>query len=105
MTDPQRLTVHDQTMIAALEVLSRPALVDRGYLDDVVGILGDVLRHVSREQVRLVPLIQAAEQFLTFRPLSPGYYGGLHDRAWNVMNAWDRRRLADGWEQIRGRAA
>ncbi|MTH61425.1 hypothetical protein GL300_19615 [Paracoccus litorisediminis] len=92
-------------MIAALEVLSRPVLVDRSYLDDVVAILRDVVRYASREQVRLMPLIQAAEQFLTYRPLHPGYYGGLHDRACKEMNAWDRQRLADGWDAIRGRAA
>ena len=105
MAEAARLTIHDHTLIAALEVLSRPALVDRSYLDDVVGILRDVLRHTSREQVRLIPLIQTAEQFLTYRPLHPGYYGGLHDRAWKVMNAWDRQRLADGWDAIRERAA
>jgi len=102
MSGPLRLTAHDQVMISALSVLSRPTLTDRADLEVVVGILRDALRRVSRNQPRLAPLIIAAEKFAAFRTVTPGYYCGLHDCAWRVMNAWDRQRLADDWDHVRG---
>ncbi|WP_225612394.1 hypothetical protein [Paracoccus sp. PAR01] len=105
MSGTLRLTAHDRVMISALSVLSRPALTDRTDLEVVVGILRDVVRRVSRNQPRLAPLIIAAEQFVAFRTVAPGYYGGLHDCAWRVMNAWDWQRLADGWDHVRSGGA
>ncbi|WP_149765268.1 hypothetical protein [Paracoccus thiocyanatus] len=89
-------------MIHALGVLSRPPITDREDLDLVVGVMRDLMPGVSRENTRLMGLIQTADQFLTCRVSVPGCYGGLHDRARKAMNDWDRRRLADAWEHVRG---
>ena len=102
MAKAAHLTVYDQVMIAALEVVSRPPLAASADLDLVVSILRDVIRNVSRDQERLLPLISTADEIVGYRPAQPGYYGGLHDRARKVMNAWDRQRVADGWDRIRG---
>ncbi|WP_036765391.1 hypothetical protein [Paracoccus pantotrophus] len=102
MAEPLRLSLADHAMIHALGVLSRPPITDRSDLDLVVGILGDLMPGVTRENPQLMGLIQTADQFLSCRVSVPGCYGGLHDRARKVMNDWDRRRLAEAWDRARG---
>lgn len=102
MADHLRLSLADQAMIHALGVLSRPPITDRAGLDMVVGILRDLMPGVTRENPQLMGLIQTADQFLSCRVSVPGCYGSLHDRAWKVMNDWDRRRLAEAWDRARG---
>lgn len=102
MADPLRLSLADQAMIHALGVLSRPPITDRSGLDMVVGIMRDLMPGVTRENPRLLGLTQTADQFLSCRVSVPGCYGSLHDRAWKMMNDWDRRRLAEAWDRARG---
>jgi len=102
MAEPLRLSLADHAMIHALGVLSRPPITDRSDLALVVGILGDLMPGVTRENPQLMGLIQTADQFLSCRVSVPGCYGGLHDRARKVMNDWDRRRLAEAWDRARG---
>lgn len=104
MAEPFRLTLHDQAMIHALGVLSRPPICDRSELDLVVSIMRDMMSGVTRENTRLLGLIQTADQFATCRVNVAGCYGGLHDRARKVMNDWDRRRLSEAWDRARGAA-
>ncbi len=102
MADQLRLSIADQAMIHALGILSRPPLTDRRDLDMVVSILRDMMPGVTRENPRLMGLIQTADLFLSYRPLVAGCYGGLHDCARKAMNDWDRRRFAEAWDRIRG---
>ncbi|WP_142663587.1 hypothetical protein [Paracoccus laeviglucosivorans] len=88
-------------MLHAMALLSRPPLVDRANVPMQIDALRAALPRVSRDAPRLRPIIEIAEKFATFAPIEPGYYGGLHHRAAQVMNAWDARRLADGCEALR----
>lgn len=103
MAEVLKLSVHDHALIHTLALMSRPPLVGRGNLPMVADILRtEVLPGVNRTSARLLPLIQTAEQIASFRPVSPGYFGGLHDRAWKQLNEWDSRRLSDALDSIRG---
>lgn len=102
MTDHLRLSLADHAMIHALGVLSRPPITDRTDLELVVSVLRDMMPGVTRENPRLAPLIRVADQFVSYRGPGAGYYGGLHDLARREMNSWDRRRLSDAWDRVRG---
>ena len=104
MADPLRLSLHDQAMIHALGVLSRPPITDRRDLDLVVDILREIMPGVARENQRLLGLTRVADQFSVLRASVAGDFGGLHDLAARTMNDWDRRRMADAWDRIRGAA-
>ena len=104
MAEGRGLTAADHVMIHAMQVLSRPPLLDRRNIAMQVGMLRDALPRVSRDIARLRPVIDIATKFADQRPCAVGDYGGLHHRAAQVMNDWDARRLADAWEQFRGPA-
>lgn len=104
MADRAKLTLPDHVMLHAMQVLSRPCLCDGGNISITVSILREVMPRVSRGDDRLGQIIVIADKFATQRPCPIGDFGGLHDRAAQVMRDWDARRLADAWDALRGQS-
>lgn len=104
MADRAKLTLPDHVMLHAMEVLAKPSLCDGGHITITVDILRQVMPRVSRNDERLSRIIEIADRFATQRPCPIGDFGGLHDRAAQVMRDWDTRRLADAWDALRGQS-
>ncbi|MDN3713421.1 hypothetical protein QWZ10_19840 [Paracoccus cavernae] len=97
-----KLSLADHLVIHALGLISRPTSVriDPHELSLEVDILRSVLPTASRGLLPLQPLISLAERIASMSPRIAGCYGSLHDEAAQVMNRWDRYRMAEAWDRI-----
>lgn len=104
MADPLRLTLHDHVVIHGLGIISRPEMMatHRDDLEMVVSMMRDAMPSGGRSTDRMQPLLSVGQGLVGMKPLRPGYYGSFHDEARRVMNRWDRQRMADAWDAIKG---
>ena len=104
MADPLRLSLHDHVLIHGLAVISRPEMMatHRDDLEMIVSMMRDVLPGAGRGTDRLQPLISVGRGLVAMTPIRPGFYGSFHDEARRAMNRWDRQRMADAWDAVKG---